>query len=90
MKTALSVGACALVTLLSGACTMKGEPVDDGKTHFCTDTRDGEKFFFKSSSVRNARIGLLGADTCFEVTISTGEARTLCKSHEAYIKCAAK
>ena len=89
-KTALRFGVSALIVLLGSACTMEGKPVDNGKTTYCTDTRDGEKFSFKSSSVRNARIGMLGADTCADITVSTGETRTLCKSQEAYIKCVSK
>lgn len=77
-----------LAALLSTACTIKGEPASTEKVITCADTRDGERFSFKESSIQNARIGFLGADTCAEITTTEGEQRTVCKSQELYLKCA--
>lgn len=96
MKTATRVaaliGGASVLTAMLGGCGMKAEVADDGKGKhmFCTDTRDGEKFSFKASTITNASVGMLGLDSCFDVTTDSGNARTLCKSHEAFIKCETK
>lgn len=69
---------------------MKGKVEGKDKTISCTDIRDGEKFSYKSSSMKNIRIGFLGADTCADITLLDGSNRTICKSHEVYTKCIAK
>lgn len=78
----------ALLTCCS--CTYEAKVVDNGKTSFCVDARDNEKFSFKTSSMTNVRVGVLGEDTCVDVQLSTGEMRTLCKSQEVFIKCVSK
>lgn len=73
--------------LLSGCLELRAT-VDKEKSpavSYCVDTRDGERFSFKSENVINARIGI--NDVCFDVTDNNGNERTLCKSHEPYIKC---
>lgn len=79
-----------VLLFLIGACTMKSDVIDDGKTNFCTDSRDGEKFSFKTSSVKSVMVGMLGAESCFDITDSNGKDRTLCKSQEAFIKCVSR
>ena len=79
-----------LIALLLSGCTMEmGEQTKESKvkTTECTDTRDGEKFVFKNSTLKNARRGYGGADTCLTVTDSAGKDRELCKSMEVYLKC---
>jgi hypothetical protein len=53
----------------------------------CTDFRDGETFDIRREDVKGARVGFGGAESCFYVTDTDGNDRTLCKSMEAFMKC---
>lgn len=88
-KTKLLIGVSLLTTVLGG-CGFKAEATEESKRQhmYCTDTRDGERFSFKGSTIRNAVIGF--SDSCVEVTTDAGKEMTLCKSHEAFIKCEKK
>lgn len=78
-----------MVAVLS-ACTMRGEiPQETREQHMaCIDTRDGERFAFHGRTIRDVRLGLGGTDSCFTITDDAGAERQLCKSHEAWVKCA--
>jgi hypothetical protein len=77
-----------LLTLTLPACTMDGSVADEQpKTMECKDTRDGEVFRFDSSTVRDVRIGILGAESCLTLTDSDGATRTLCEKAAQFIKC---
>jgi len=82
------IGASLLTTVLAAGCTMEGslEGGEKNKIVDCTDVRDGEKFTFNASTIKNIRYGVF-ADSCFTVTTESGDERTLCKSHEAWLKC---
>jgi len=78
-----------LVLVLLQGCTGEAVPNREsrGKVMMCVDTRDGETFTFRGKDIRNARIGVGGADSCFYVVDTAGKPRTLCKSQEPFIKC---
>ena len=69
-------------------CSLKAEVAqkDINKRMSCSDTRDGQTFTFKASTIANATVGV-GADTCFDITTDSGTKMNLCKSHEAWLKC---
>jgi hypothetical protein len=82
------IGASLLTTVLAAGCSMEGhlENGQENRIVDCTDVRDGEKFTFNSDTIKDIRYGIF-ADSCFTVTIESGKERTLCKSHEAWLKC---
>lgn len=77
----------AVIATLTG-CTLDGS-VDPSKAGLmrCVDTRDGETFVFHQQNARNVRVGIGGADSCFDVTDSEFKDRHLCGSHEQWLKC---
>lgn len=77
----------ALLAALFIGCTMSASYHDRIKTMECKDTRDGETFRFSTATLKNIQVGFGGVDTCMNITDSTGRERTLCKSHEAWLKC---
>lgn len=79
----------ALLPLLVLGCSQSANQTEESKklTTECTDTRDGGKFIFKNSTVKNAMAGSFGADSCVDVTDTTGKERHLCASMEIYLKC---
>ena len=61
-----------------------------GRIVDCTDTRDGEAFTYRGDTVSNVSIGLGGSDSCFDAVDEANKRRTLCKSHESWLKCAVR
>lgn len=74
--------------LISG-CSQKAEQTKESakRTTACVDTRDGEKFTFKNSTVRDAVHDWGSGETCATITDNNGKDRRLCKSGEIYLKC---
>lgn len=85
MKTARYLIVACMALLFAG-CSMQGEYSGEHKIIDCTDTRDGEKFTVDSRTITNVRVGI-GADSCFDAVDNRGVERTLCKSHQAFLKC---
>jgi hypothetical protein len=81
-----------LLALILQACSLDGrlDPTMPAKKVSCTDTRDGEKFWFSSQSISDVKVGYLGADTCFNFEDDRGLQRRMCESYEAFIKCASE
>ena len=76
----------SVVLLVISGCTMEGT-VEPGQTIACTDTRDGEVFMFDSSTVRDVRVGVLGAETCLTLTDHNKSDRRICTNEERFLKC---
>lgn len=74
----------AFVAILLAGCSSPVS-VEDTTPQVCTDTRDGEQFTILPETVERATFTT--NDVCFEVDDTTGRRRTLCKSHEAWLKC---
>ena len=74
-------------SLLILGCTIAGESPTEDKHMQCKDMRDNEQFAFSSTTITDVRIGLAGGDSCFTITDDSSQTRTLCKSHELFIKC---
>lgn len=53
----------------------------------CVDTRDQSTFSFKGETMRNPQWSAALQDVCFDLTDDTGIHRTICKSHEVWLKC---
>jgi hypothetical protein len=77
----------AMCLTLSGCIEFEAklEERELNKETSCTDTRDGEVFFFNTSNIKNGRYDL--KDICFDVIDNSGKQRHLCKSHEVFLKC---
>lgn len=52
----------------------------------CKDTRDGETFVVMPKTARNVTGGIF-SDVCVTVDVLHQDAREICKSHEAWLKC---
>jgi len=76
-----------LMCLLCTGCSVEGEASSEYKEINCTDTRDGETFTIDTDTITTVRVGLLGVDSCFDAIDNNRETRTMCKSHEAFMKC---
>lgn len=76
-----------LVALLAG-CGAQVSPDQKHTTQSCVDTRDGERFEFSTTTARDGHWS--PQDVCFTVTDTQGAVRTLCKTHEVFLKCKAK
>lgn len=79
-----------LYSILLIGCTSGAEVEMKNKISVCKDSRDGETFSFNQKTITNVRMGFLGADSCFDVIDGSGKKRTLCKSHEVFLKCGGK
>ena len=78
----------ALLTLvLLVGCSLEGKVDGPYKWMDCTDLRDGERFSFHTSKIRDVRVDLLNGTGRFTVTDSTGQTRALSGAMESFIKC---
>lgn len=75
-----------IAVMFLASCTMQADVERTGATMQCVDTRDGEKFSFNDTSVKDVVYGI-GADSCFTATDDKGRERRLCKAHEKFLKC---
>lgn len=85
MMKILIISICSL--LLTG-CYLEADIIKECSPQktTCTDTRDGEVFSYRLENVSNkARVTF--NDQCFDVTDDTGKKRTMCASHQAFLKC---
>lgn len=86
MKKFLTIVA---IILLSGCYTHEADPptvmTPTEDRSVCVDTRDGETFFIIRDTIGPARHEF--GDVCLDAKDATGMTRTLCKSHESWLKC---
>ena len=75
-----------LIAILLTGCTVS---MDDSvrADNICLDSRDGSSFSFKGETMRNPQYSAALQDACFDVTDESGQIRTICKSHEVWLKC---
>ena len=86
-KDAFSPGIMLVIVVLSG-CSIETDVSATKETagiKRCVDMRDGEKFSFSTDQIKRGQISL--DDFCINITDIAGKKRTLCKSHEPFIKC---
>ena len=78
----------SVLILLLVACTLDGEMDENSRNRLikCTDTRDGEIFYYNTNTVTNVRVGI-GAPTSFDIMITDGKRMTLNSDMEVYLKC---
>ena len=81
------VGVLVVCGCTTGVDEDAARKLNAGKVVDCKDTREGEVFTYRGDDVRNVRLGMAGADSCFSVTSTDGKTREMCKSHEAWLKC---
>lgn len=79
-------GAVLGLLIPADGCSVEVAETIEHTWQVCTDTRDDETFRFHTSTISDASWNPWG-DTCFKVEDDTGRERTLCKSHEAWMKC---
>ena len=74
--------------LLFISCTYEGKMAEEdrNKEMRCVDTRDGETFYFNTSTVTDLRVGIL-CSTSFYVVTSDSVKKRLTSDMELYIKC---
>lgn len=73
-----------LAVLLSGCSATVGEPPTWRQ---CTDTRDGEQWYFNSGTIHDAWANVLTGQGGYQYTDSTGRAREITAQANAWIKC---
>ena len=78
----------SILLLLLAACSGEVTPpmVAQPDISYCTDTRDDERFAFHKDNISTYSQDIY--DVCIAVIDTTGRERILCKSHEAWLKCA--
>ena len=78
-----------IVGVLFASCTIDGQVGDirNPGWRICTDFRDDSTFRYHTDTIKDVRLGLAGGDTCFTVQEDSGKERTLCKSHESWLRC---
>lgn len=77
-----------LLVVMASGCTAKAEisEEDKNKTMSCKDTRDGERFSFRTNDITDIRAGL-GAPTSMSIVTLKGKKMTVTSSMEAWLKC---
>lgn len=81
LRTLFMVGLCMGIT---GCSVSIDEEIRADNS--CFDLRDNSTFTFKGETMRNPQWSPVG-ESCFDVTDDSGFHRTICKSHEVWLKC---
>lgn len=53
----------------------------------CLDIRDGERFSYRPSEVRDVTVDLAGSNACATIKKTSGAIMRVCSGAEAYLKC---